>query len=445
MGSLPGPWTRHGLPSLRRFNHGCHVAATDDRRALKASLTCRCRPHDKHHVKKNSMRICVGILLVLGMLLYVRHGEGRRLGVEIAELQKRIAEPRIPVISMPISNESTRFDWQETARNWPAFGDDYGTMKAYVRMRHALQHLSAEELAAAVDDLAAADISGYLRESFGTMLVEPLAQLDPELALKKSIHVIRDTDGGALHTLSVALEHCARRDPSAATAWFDHEVAAGTFMSRNLEESYPSIFEMRLINGLIDTDPAAARKRIMLLPEDKRDSYLGFLGDKMRSHTAYAALVRGSLTEGSNRAFKIARPAGDIFLNEGYAGVTEYIREINASPAEQQEIIRSALRAPEIHSAEDIQAMRAWVMSHQAEDMDELVGEQLSFAVPRRPGLPGISFDHASEIAKNSGSESLLAAFLQSHTAQRNPEQARELAQLINDAALRDRVLSRLK
>lgn len=379
------------------------------------------------------------------MVLFIRHGEARRLEAEITELRERIVQPRIPVI-LPVADVSNDpVDWQNVARNWPAFGNDHGIWSAHVRMRHKLQQVPAEKLAAAVEDLAATELSAYDRERFGGMLFAPLAQLDPELALKKGIHAIRDTNGAVHHGLSRALESWARIDPNAASAWFDRELAAGTFMDRKLRQEYPEIFEMRLINALIDVDPAAARKRMAQVPESNRDQCLSFLFDNTRSHVACATFARDMMPEGNHRDLKIARPARAIVIQKGYEGVEQYMREINASSSERREISKAALRAIEIRSAEDVRVMRHWAAQQELQESDTILGSLLSHSVPRRPGLHGIPFEQAGEIAKNTGSESLLVAFLQGQAGHNHPEQAGQLAEHISDPALRDRVLNFLK
>jgi len=411
-------------------------------------LTRRHQKPEDGRVKIPSLRMSAAILVAAcAWMLHIRHAEKQQLAAEITELRERIAQPRIPVIQPLAEPMHSAIDWESLARTWPAFGDDYGIYKARIRLNQKLLHASADELSAALDDLLAADIPQRMFESYAWRIVEPLGQLDPELALAKCIHAVRHSDGAVLFPLGAAFEAWAWRDPQAAITWFDHEVEMGTFMDRSFHRTQPpeARFEHILLRVLIDTHPDVARQRIARIPEDLRRDYLREAARYGPCPIGYTAVLRDAIPAGYQRDVMFSWPVRHLVEQRGFDAVTEFMDAINASSSERKEMLQVALQVKPVRSMDDFLTMWKWSRLHDPERADELAGARLCAAVAKRPGLPGFSFEQASQIAVDSESESLLAGFLHGHAARDRREQSRELITHISDPDLRKRVSDILK
>ena len=290
----------------------------------------RCEPY-KHNVRITPMRIPAATLVLLGGLLFLRHREVQRMEAEIGFLRERISQPRIPVIQPEPDAGSFPINWQDLARKQPHLGGDYAGMKTRIRLKQTLLNLSAGELAAALDDLLAADLAPGTRETYAWLLLGPLIQLVPETALERCIHSIRGSKGEVIYALTPALEAWARRDPQAAIAWFDAEVAAGTFLGKGLQETdlVHNRFERLLIAALVESDPPAARHRGLSMPLEVWSELLRSLGRDTVSPAGFASLVRDTIPSEKDRISLLGQPAYSLGRRKGYGGVSGYMDEID--------------------------------------------------------------------------------------------------------------------
>ena len=142
----------------------------------------------------------------------------------------------------------------------------------YFRIDEKFSTLSKEELISALDEIATVDMSGERREELQVMLLHSLCEKDPEYALKRYFGVMDDQNAPVGWRLAQALASWAAKNPAAATAWFDQQIAAGKLDSKSLDGKNPARmrFEFALIVALNSTDPAAAVTRLKSLPEEGR-------------------------------------------------------------------------------------------------------------------------------------------------------------------------------
>ena len=158
-----------------------------------------------------------------------------------------------------------KIDWKDLAgkigqmRNGGGMPD----MRAMMRMQRLLMDLSAEELAAQLDEIAGLDIEDAARKQLQGMILGVLAEKEPKLALERSGMQLGDENSGMYWQLSSALRKWADKEPAAAIAWLDKQIAAGKFESKSLDGKNQSLvrFEGALVGALLKTDPAAATAR----------------------------------------------------------------------------------------------------------------------------------------------------------------------------------------
>ena len=139
-----------------------------------------------------------------------------------------------------------------------------------VRMQRLLLDLTAEELLTELDKLAATDMDERARRKFEDMIFGALIEKDPKLAMEHGGK--RLLDDGFSWQMSSALRKWAERDPAAAAAWMDQQLAAGVFESKSLDGRNPIYpqYESGLVGALLKNDLQAAIKRMEAIPEEQR-------------------------------------------------------------------------------------------------------------------------------------------------------------------------------
>jgi hypothetical protein len=350
-------------------------------------------------------------------------------------------------------------DWKQVAarvtdRNRSG---NMGDMREMIRFQQRLLEMSKEELVAALDEIATLDLPDETRNLLEQMILGPIAEKDPEFALTRFIDRVQEQNMGFSWQLSDALRRWSEKDPSAAVAWFDKQIAAGKFDSKSLDgKSQARIqFEGGLIRVLLGSDPDAAGRRLAALPEDQRGEVLSrysFEPVKEEDQAAFAKLVRDQMSEKS-RAAPLAKQASLLVSKDGYSEVTAYLDRIQATPVERAACVEEAALTKiqrftheKKITREDLDAMREWVGTQAPETTGRVTGEALSRALDSRHKM---EFAEAAELAvqyhEAAGNDDVLYSFLEGWPARQNKEEARVLAARISDVNRREEVLKNLK
>jgi hypothetical protein len=352
-------------------------------------------------------------------------------------------------------------NWKDVAAKMAEMRNSNGVtdVRAMMHMQQRIQEMSKDEILAALQEIAAGDLSAESKSMLEQMLLGPLVEKDPEMALNHFIDLVGDRHENLSWRLSIALKEWAEKDVTKAGSWFDAQIAAGKFDSRSLDGKSQSRlqFESSLVSILISSDLEAANLRVTALPEDQRSEVLG--GFNMRSikekdHANFAELVRSTLPQ-KDQASSLSSLAGEIVGKGGYEKVTGYLDRINATPAEKTEVVTNTAESKirnmsynKTITREDIDSMREWVSSQAPESTDKVTGKALGNSIRDDQG---IKFADAAALAQEygqaSGNDEVLASFLESQASRRdkNRAQARELAESIRDETRREKILSQLK
>ena len=370
----------------------------------------------------------------------------RAMESETAALRDSITAARLPPISTRSVDEEWPIDWSKLAGNYTFFGFDAPGTRARLELQRKLQHRSAGELMSALDGIIASDLPRNYRETLMWMVAEPLVQLEPEVALNRYFHTARDSDGQVIQPLAVALQLWAKKEPYRAIEWFEQELEAGTFLGNQLEEmsSNESLFESRLMSGLVVADPAALQTLAARLPADTWLRMLSNADYPAADPENFISLVRTTIPSAADQSTILTKAARSVAGRKGYDELSRFITLAGASLAEQESIVESALRAKRIETPGDMREMRNWALLHAPKQGNSLVAISLSYSVADHPGDKGIAFAEACAIAAESRSDALLAEFLKSHIARAHPVQAKDLAALISDEELRKKTLEAL-
>ena len=350
-------------------------------------------------------------------------------------------------------------DWKKIAARIAEAGGNnggMGDMRAMIRLQQQLQELSRDELASALDEVAALDLNDETRSQLESMLIGPLCQKDPEFALNRYIDRLSDPHGMMGWQLSNAMKEWMKKEPERALGWFDQQIAAGKFDSKSLDGKSQSRmeFEGSVIGTLLVTDTSAAAARLKGLPEDQR-------ADVLRNNTgnvvqekdqlAFANLVREQLPEKDQAQILAQHASQRGWGSEGYTKITEYLDRIEATPAERAVCVEEASESKiqqisrnKKITREDIDSLREWATTQSPDTLDEVTGSALATATQSNQKM---EFSEAAELATQyhqaSGNDDVLVKFLNSGAAYSHKDEAMALAEKITDPKRREEILKR--
>ena len=358
-----------------------------------------------------------------------------------------------------LTKENAPINLKKMAAQLAEMGDSFsgGEMQSYDRLVEKLTALSREELTAALDEIATLDVPDKSRQRLQSLVLWPLCEKDPEYALTHYFSLMEDQNVRMSSQLASAMAGWAGKNPAAATAWFDQQIAAGKFESKSLDGKSEARmrFEGSLIVALNSTDPAAALARLKSLPEDHRaDSLKGTGYDiKEESQLAYANLIRNGLPEKAQTDyFEWQIQIG--LRAKAFTEITEYLDRIKATPAERAICVQQAaenkiqqLSRSKKVTREDLDAMREWATSQAPGTTDKVTGIVLARSTQANQPL---EYPEAAALATQyheaSGNDEVLIGFLMACNPKNGfKESARVLAQKISDVKKRDEILNLLK
>jgi hypothetical protein len=334
---------------------------------------------------------------------------------------------------------------------------ELGDFVSFERLEKKFDALSKEELISALEEIATLDVPDESLLALQQMLLRQLCDKDSEYALKRYFGRMDDQRGNLNWVLAGAMKDWAGKDPAAAIAWFDQQIAAGKFDGKSLDgESYTRIqFESQVFKALFPTDPAAAASRLKSIPENQRAESLRSGGNSLedKDQLAYANLIRNVLP---------AKAQAETFINHityklagaGPNEITEYLDRIKATPAERticvEHVVESKIQELSRNrkvTREDLDAMREWTTSQAPGTTDQVTGVALARSTQ---GTQKLEFSEAAALATQyheaSGNDDMLSGFLMAYDPDKgSKEEARVLAQKISDVKKREEILSRFK
>jgi hypothetical protein len=422
-----------------------------------------------------SLKLSSFIPPLLALIVVVAWNLSRWQAVSHQETANRILRERVneaPVMKSGVSrssgasdrakragifSEGVPLDWQEVARKLKEVQSrGIGDPRSALAIKKRLSAMSTDELLAALADVASLGLDPEQRAELEEMLVEPLIEKDPELALKTFASRLQDDDDGVAWQLSSAFGEWLKKDRVAAQAWFDSQIAAGLFESKSLDgQSQARLeFEAALLGNLLGSDLASAGQRIALLPEDQRREALEqipFAELSPEAQRDYAALVRDLIPQ-DERDGSFTHVISSLVPEGGYEKVDAFLDGIQATPEERAVSAREAANSQLQTIAEDravtrddVETMRRWLDQQAPGTKDRVTGEALADAAQDGGEF---TFADASKLAleynRNSGNDDVLVAFLESFAARSNLEAALPLVDKISDPKRRQEILDKL-
>lgn len=378
--------------------------------------------------------------------------------IETAERTHGLAGERQAGRTASTRAGATGIDWKKTsdALSSASQGGVKG-IRSMIDLEHRLSQMNRDEMIAALDELQMMDLADHERVALEEMILDHLAELDPQYALNRFADRIESEPDGIGWKLSSALGEWAKTDLAGATAWFDRQIAAGNFDSKSLDgrSEMRTHFESALMESLLGADPRAAEARLADLPEDQRREALQQMSFEELSASeqqAYAAMVR-QLVPVDEQAGAFAHIASELGEEGGFDKTSAFLDSINATPEERA---AAAVQAAETHLEKldqdgvidraGVDALRRWLERQAPDKVGEITGKALAEASQRGDNF---GFEQASQLAlayqKESGRDDVLAAFLRSYSARSNADEARHLAGMITDETLRNQIIKELE
>lgn len=388
-------------------------------------------------------------------------------GKAAAALQEKIATARASEDGPLVAKGATALtrSGAKSPQDWRRLADFIGEsqptsekarMRAVAEFHKNLAEMTREEMIAALDEIDNLDLNTEQRRALESEIIGSLIAQDPEYALQRFADRILSDPDDIGSQLSTALRDWAKKDLSAATAWFDRQIGGGTFDSKTLDGNSDtrSEFEAALMESLLSSDPAAAARRLAEMPEDQRRGILEqlpFDALGQAEQGTYTQLVRG-LIPADERQGAFANISSQL-VSDGYKQVTAFLDSAQASPEERAAAAGQAAQSRLELLAQkgsvtqrDVDELRTWLAGQASAKVDSITGKAIAEAAQDGGKF---KFSEASELIRHyqkiSGNDEGIISFLQSYSARSNLEEAIHLADMISNPQRRAEVLNSLK
>ncbi len=235
---------------------------------------------------KSATYIAPAIALILvGSWVGSQRGSIAAVEAECVRLRTTIAAAKsssdaTPTPHDPLEQRRKVIQWTKLAERFSMnpMGSgmvNFGALPDPRMAMHFMQRMdamSADEIIITLDEIAALDLPTNARATLEWTLLDALIQKDPSMVLDRISHRIGGEDYRISGLYSGALQTWAIKDPAAAGAWFDQQIAAGKFKGKlfNVVNDDRRAIETGLIKILLGNSPEAATRRLAALPEKQR-------------------------------------------------------------------------------------------------------------------------------------------------------------------------------
>lgn len=340
-----------------------------------------------------------------------------------------------------------KIDWKEVASKLKDAGGS-GNPRLMLALQKRMAAMSVDELNVMFDKIAAGGMAERERTMIESQLLMLLALERPGFVLERfGDSSLGDDRSGKTWSLSIAFKQWAVEDAVAAGEWLDRQMAEGNFESKELKGDRNVLrqFKANLVLSLLSTDPQAAARRVLAMPEDERAECLQQrIGFHLKPGTekAYADLVRQSLP-GEKQASVLASVAGMLVsTGRSFEQVDQYAAVIGASDAERGEIVKRAVPGmlvsrDALNFAGSLEDARGWAARQAPGVVNEITGTALGQFAFRDSS--GQALKLAIQYQENGGGDDVIVAFLNAGGG-RTREQSTELLGRIADEGRREEV-----
>lgn len=193
-------------------------------------------------------------------------------------------------------------DWVSTSRDWNALvlfnnneGPRFNLTAACRRLEKLASEMSGDELVRAYTEMAALPVETEFRNYLESVMLNQLETKNPGFAFSQ--YIAKCQNEGTSPVKMKDFNKWLARDPAAATAWYESQIAAEVF-DKTLDGRSPTMipFEAAFIMSLLASDPAAAEARMNNIPPDMRDTLGSYVWAVPKENSrAFVDLLRKSM------------------------------------------------------------------------------------------------------------------------------------------------------
>jgi len=249
-------------------------------------------------------------------------------------------------------------DWVSTSRDWKKLVlfvnedvENSFSTEVWSRLENLALETSGEELTTAYSEMAGISILTRIRDRVEWLMLRELEQKNPAFAFSQ--YIAKYQAEGVVPQGLARFNEWIARDPAAATASYESQLAAGAF-DKSLDGKSPVLlpFEGALISSLLATDPATAGQRLNAVPPEQRGEMLSRYIKSVtgKDHNAFAETLRRTMTVEQYMGFIKSKVMPFNYLNDPVA-IQKNLDRLAATPDE-----RSTLMATEAGIIMDLAA-----------------------------------------------------------------------------------------
>jgi|688.fasta_scaffold70102_2 hypothetical protein len=301
-------------------------------------------------------------------------------------------------------------EWVNTSRDWSELvmfnnneGARFNLTAACRRLEKLASEMSGDELVRAYTEMAALPVEAEFRNYLESMMLDQLKGKNPEFAFSQylakcqneSIDPVRMGD----------FRKWLARDPAAATAWYESQVAGEVF-DKTLDGKSPTMipFESAFIMSLLASDPAAAEQRLNNLPPDLRASVGTYVWDVPKENSKdFVDMLRRSMPMEQYMAILKDNSLTDNFRFDSKSDpkdIQENMERLGFSPEE-----RSTLMAQQFAEAAKYRAMRDTGNDPSREKFDDLRARIQAIDPSSADQATGVALQSYLESSKTTGAQ----------------------------------------
>jgi hypothetical protein len=287
-------------------------------------------------------------------------------------------------------------EWVNTSRDWSELvmfnnneGARFNLTAACRRLEKLASEMSGDELVRAYTEMAALPVEAEFRNpefAFSQYLAK---------CQNESIDPVRMGD----------FRKWLARDPAAATAWYESQVAGEVF-DKTLDGKSPTMipFESAFIMSLLASDPAAAEQRLNNLPPDLRASVGTYVWDVPKENSKdFVDMLRRSMPMEQYMAILKDNSLTDNFRFDSKSDpkdIQENMERLGFSPEE-----RSTLMAQQFAEAAKYRAMRDTGNDPSREKFDDLRARIQAIDPSSADQATGVALQSYLESSKTTGAQ----------------------------------------
>ncbi len=265
-------------------------------------------------------------------------------------------------------------------------------MRAMLKFQAAMESMTAQEIQSLLTEAATAKLTGNQQNGVFNQLLSALGKKDPQLALEEGMKLSESGSERNLYSLRGSFESWMGKDPVAATAWLDQQIAAGKMENTALSGANQKRigFEVGIIATQLTKNPALAEARFQQLSPVDRKAVLGNtwnFATSSEGQQGYVKLVRNGDLEAAEQQNLLSNYANNISRKGELKDVSEFLKTSQASPQETTKIVQTCAsdrlrekigKDPQNLTSEKTTEWRNWVVQSDPEHAGSIIGKSLS-------------------------------------------------------------------